>query len=348
MSRKSEPPTPKRLRDARKKGQVSRSKEVSSTALLVALFSLFWLAGNYPIDRLKEAILLPTRYYTLPFEEALTPVFWGILKAVILLTFPALLLVIVVAMVVEFLQVGFIFAFETIKPDLKKINPVQGLKKIFSLKNLVELIKSILKISFLGIMIYWVIKDSIDPLLKIPYLGVNGIIPVLGEILKRFILYTAVVYIIIAIFDYFYQKYEYLKGLKMSREEVLREYKEMEGDPQIKGRRKQLHRELSLNSMIQSVKKASVVVTNPEHLAIALFYDREETKLPLILAKGKNLLAKRIVEIAREEGIPIMQNVPLAHSLFDNGEINQYIPSDLLEPVAEVLRWVQQLKSSQD
>ena len=152
-------------------------------------------------------------------------------------------------------------------------------------------------------------------------------------------------FIVIAVADYAFQKRQYLKKLMMTKEEVKREYKESEGDPMIKSKRRQLHRELMTNNMLQNVRRASVVVTNPTRIAVALIYDGEETPLPLIAAKGENLLARRIIEIAREEGIPVMENVPLARALHQNGEIDRYIPSDLIEPVAEVLRWVQSLQA---
>jgi type III secretion protein U len=150
-------------------------------------------------------------------------------------------------------------------------------------------------------------------------------------------------YVAIAGFDYFFQRYQYIKQLKMSKDEVKREYKESEGDPQIKGKRRQLHQELLANDTMQRTRKATVVVTNPTHLAVAIYYDEKDNVLPTVLAKGEDHLAQRMKAVAREEGIPIMENVPLARALYANVPVDRYIPSDLIEPMAEVLRWVKEL-----
>ncbi len=344
MSDKTEQPTPKRLRDARKKGQVSKSKETTSAILIICLYAVIWIGYPWYLKNFKELILLPTNYYGQRFQDALKPVLDGVLMKIIFLTLPALAVVIIFGLAAEFFQAGFLFSFEPMKPDLKKLNPAQNIKKIVSLKNVVELIKSIIKISFIGFVLYMIIKSAMDPLLKMPYLTTQHIPLLLGSIMKKLVIFSSIAFGVIAAFDFFYQKYEYIKGLKMTKDEVKKEYKEMEGDPLIKSKRKQLHREIIMNDTIQKVKKASVLITNPRHIAVALFYDEDETKLPVVIAKGENLLAKKMIEIAKEEGIPIMQNVPLAHDLYDNVDIDQYITSDLIEPVAEVLRWIQQLK----
>ena len=155
------------------------------------------------------------------------------------------------------------------------------------------------------------------------------------------------VYVVIALADFGYQRFAYKKDLMMSKDEVKREYKESEGDPHIKGHRKHLHQELMMSGMVEKTRKASVVVTNPTHFAVALYYDDDKTPLPIVLAKGADLIAKRMIEIAREEGIPVMQNIPLARALYANAQLDQYIPSDLLEPVAEVLRVVRQVAQGQ-
>lgn len=344
MSEKTEQPTAKKLRDARKKGQVARSKEVSSAAGIIGLFAFIWLAWDLIIDNLKDLVLLPTAFYQVPFAQALPEVLDGVITKFLSISIPVVLAAMIVGILANFFQVGVLFAFESVKPDLKKLDPVQGVKKIFSMNNLFELLKSVLKISFLAFLLWMVIKESVDSLLKIPYYGVCGIAVVLPAILKKVAIFTSFAFMVVAVFDFFFQKHQHIKKLKMSKDEVKREYKEMEGDPLIKGKRKQLHRELAMQDTVQKARKASVVVTNPTRLAVALFYDKEKTKLPVILTKGEDLLAKRIIEVAREEGIPIMQNVPLAQDLYEHGQIDQYIPSELIQPVAEVLRWVQQLK----
>ncbi len=242
-------------------------------------------------------------------------------------------------------QIGPLLIFEPLKPDLSKLSPAQGIKKIFSLKNLIEFVKSVLKVVFLAVLLYQVIKGAIDPLLKLPYAGLSGILELLAPIMKTFAINVCLAYAVVAAVDYFFQKRQHLKGLRMSKDEVKREFKEMEGNPEIKGKRKQLHREMVMHDTVQKTRKSTVLVTNPTHYAIAIVYDEEKTKLPVVVAKGEGLLAKRMIEVAQEENIPVMRNVPLAHALFEQVEMDQYIPTDLLEPVAEVLRWVQSLQT---
>jgi type III secretion protein U len=170
-----------------------------------------------------------------------------------------------------------------------------------------------------------------------------SIFPAAGSLFASLIFRVAPVFLAVAAFDYFFQRWQYVKGLRMSKDEVKREYKEMEGDPQIKGKRKQLHQEMAMSNTLANVRKAQVVVTNPTQVAVALMYDEEKTPLPVIVGMGEGQLARRIVEIAREEGIPVMQNVPLARALLQDGVENEYIPADLIKPVAEVLLWVQSL-----
>lgn len=340
---KTEQPTPKRLREAREKGNVVHSKEVSSTALILAMFWYLWVSLPDTVEKLKQMILLPVPFMAAPFGQALDATLEGLIWIAITLTIPPLGVAIVIGFFSSFLQTGPLLASESVKPDLKKLNPIEGLKKIFSKKNLIEVLKSLIKIFFIGWVLYQVVAGGLDELLKSPWCGMNCLLGVMGAQLRRLVVDTAPVFLIIAGVDYFLQRRLYMKDMMMSKDEVKREYKEMEGDPHIKGKRRQLSQELLTNDTLQKTRKATVLVTNPHHVAVALFYEAEKTPLPVVLAKGENLIAKRMIEIAREEGIPIMGNVPLARALLENGQLNQYIPSDLIEPVAEVLRWVAQL-----
>lgn len=343
MSEKTEQPTSKKFRDARNKGQVAKSKEIPTAAIIVGLYAFIWIFWDFYLDGFKELMLLPAACYDMPFKEALTFALHGALTKFITLSAPIVGLAMVLGLVANYAQIGVLFSFESIKPDMNKINPTEGLKKIFSMNNLIELIKSVVKILFLGYLIYKVIRGAIDPLTRIPLGGIDQLLTLLGAITKKIAIFSSGAFILVAVADHFLQKFQHTKKLKMTKDEVKKEHKEMEGDPIIKGKRKQLHRELAMNNAVEKSRKASVIVTNPTRLAIALFYDKEDGQLPVILAKGENLLAKRIVEVAREEGIPIMQNIPLARNLFEHGQVEHYIPSDLIEPVAEVLRWVRQM-----
>lgn len=344
MSDKTEKPTPKKLRDARKKGQVAYSKDFTQTILILAIFGYFIGNGPSMLQSLATIVTIPGQVVDLPFHMALDLVVNEIKRYALGIILPVLILILVIGIFADAMQVGVNFAFEAIKPSGKKLNIANNAKNIFSKKNLVEFLKSIVKVTFLSFLIFLVLRGALDGLMRVPPGGVSGVLDVLGKLVVQIMAYTAVAYVIIAAFDFAYNRFHFIKQLMMTKEEVKREYKEMEGDPHIKGARKQLHQELMMNSMIEQTRKASVVITNPTHIAVALRYDQDETPLPVVLAKAQNLLAKRIIEVAQEEGIPIMRNVPLAHALYETAEINQYIPSDLIEPVAEVLRWIQQME----
>lgn len=343
MSDKTEKPTAKKLREARRKGQVAYSKDFTQTILLLVVFGYFIGAGTSIMQELMALVRLPGQVVDLPFTIALDALMTETARVAIAVLAPILLIVVTVGIFADMLQVGINFAFEAIKPSGKKLNVAANAKNLFSKKNLIEFLKNIVKVVFLSVLIFLVVQSSLDTLIKVPPGGISSIIKALGALVVDVMAYTAVAYIIVAAFDFLFQRSQHTKQLMMSKDEVKREYKEMEGDPHIKGKRKQLHQELMAASMIQQTRKASVVITNPTHIAIAVFYDKDETPLPVIMAKAEGALAHRIMEVAAEEGIPIMRNVPLARALFDQGELNQYVPSELLEPVAEVLRWVQEI-----
>ena len=234
-----------------------------------------------------------------------------------------------VALVANLGQVGILFAFKGAMPKLENVSPSKWFQKVFSMKNLVEFLKNIIKVTVLGVTVWVVMRDHLPTLFAIQRGTIWTMWEVLGMAVKDLLLMAAGVFCVIAAVDYLFQK---------------REYKEMEGDPQVKGKRKQLHQEMLSQNALGNVRKAKVLVTNPTHYAVALDYEKDRTPLPVILAKGEGFLAQRMIRVAQEEGIPIMRNVPLARSLFENGTENAYIPKDLIGPVAEVLRWVQSLQ----
>ncbi|WP_009965794.1 type III secretion system export apparatus subunit SctU [Verrucomicrobium spinosum] len=344
MSEKNEPPTPKKLRDARKKGQVAKSQDVGTAALTIASFVTIGIMWPSMVEQAKELILLPVQYYDKPFQQGSMELMLAIGRKVLLMSLPILMVVMVVGLAAGFGQIGFMLTFEPLKPELKKLNPMDKAKQIFSMKSLVELLKSTIKVGVIGIIIYYVTKASLDPLTRLPYGGEESVLTALQPMIKALTMNVVMAYIIIAAADFFFQKYQHIKQLKMSKDEVKREYKESEGNPEIKGKRKQLAQEAAQSDTMGRTRKASVVVTNPTHLAIAIYYDENDDKMPRVLAKGEDHVARRMVEVAREEGIPVMQHVPLARALYENVDIDRFVPSDLIEPMAEVLRWVQEWK----
>jgi type III secretion protein U len=341
---KTEEATPKKLRDAREKGKVSMSKDIVSTALMITIFGFFWAMFETSLARLKALMLLPSRIYTMNFFQAYKLMMSQFTLDIMHICIPLLGLVALTGVMAAFFQVGPIFATEPLKPDFKKLNPFEKVKQIFALKNFVEFIKSALKVFALMYVVYFVIKGLIDPLIKLPFLGIDGVLPLLEIILKRYVFLILIVYVFIAAADFFFQRWNFTKEMKMTKDEVKREYKEMEGSPEVKGKRKQLHREYVEENTMQNTKQSSVLVTNPTHYAIAIRYKEEETKLPMVMAKGEGYTALRMIEAAKEANIPIMRNVPLAHALYEQANIDQYIPSDLIDPIAEVLRWVRDLQ----
>jgi type III secretion protein U len=341
---KTEEPTPKKLRDAREKGQVAQSRDATSTALLIVLFAYIAAMWHPALVRLKAEFDLIPRLYDRPFDEALPLLLTAIAGDVAAILGPLLILVVLTAVLAGFLQVGPVLALEPVKPSLDKINPMAALKKMFSLKNLIEFAKAILKTLFLGALVYLLIRNSIPVLVQVPYGGRAATIAVLAQLLFQMAIYTVLAFLVVAAADMLVQRYLHKKQLRMTKDEVKREYKENEGDPHIKSKRKQLHRELLQGGMVERSRKATVMVTNPTHLAIALRYEENETPLPVVLAKGEGILALRMIEVAVAENIPVLENVPLAHDLMDRGTLDQAIPSELIAPVAEVLRWVGELK----
>ena len=341
---KTEQPTPKRLRDAREKGQVAKSNELVSTAMIIALFGYLWMNGDLVIEQLKELIIAASVFEGNDFLFELERIGWSIFKLSLHVLAPILIVAVVTAIASNYVQVGTLFSLEAVKPSLSKINPAKKLKQMFSKKNLFEFGKSLLKVVFLSLLIYMVIKNNVPLLLQLPHCNLDCILPVLGHLLKQLIIYTALAFIIVAALDFTFQKFQHIKELKMTKEEVKREYKEMEGSPEIKSRRRSMHHEL-LNSQVESeVKRSSVIVTNPTRVAVGLYYEEEETALPIVTIKGENLRAEQIIKIAKREGIPVMQNIPLARNLMASANPYEYIPSDLIEPVAEVLRLVRDLE----
>ncbi len=339
---KTEQPTQKRITDSRKKGQVANSKDVTSTALLISIFYYLGSFGGYLIDQMISLFSLPALFYTMPFQQAADQVYCGVVKVIIATTFPLMFIVMVVGVAANVAQVGFLMAYDSIMPNFEKLDPMAKLKNMFSVKNIVELLKSALKISFLTTLLYMMIRDLIDPMLKIPFSGVSAFLQSLKPVLKTFVYNVGSAYVVVAFIDLIFQRKNHIKELMMTKDEVKREYKESEGDPHIKGKRKQLQRELlSGDSPVAKTKKATVLVTNPTHYAVAILYDGGvETPLPVVLGKGSGELAQKMKEAAAEAGVPIMENVSLAQALFSLAEVDNYIPRDLIEPVAEVIRWV--------
>jgi type III secretion protein U len=348
MSEKTEYPTSKKLRKAREDGQVAHSKDFTQTVLILALFGYMLSSAERIFKGFAEIMLLPVGVMGMKFEDAVNIVMTTLVRDAVWILLPFLGIVIGVGLFIEMLQTGMLFAFKAMLPSAKKLNVLNNVKNVVSIKNLVEFLKSNLKIAFLSALIYFLLRDALPTLMTLPVAGISGVGVAVGMLLKAMIVNVAVAYVVIALADFAWQRHQHVKGLMMSKEEIKQEFKEAEGDPHIKHKRKHLHQEMLQQGAVQSTRKASVVITNPTHLAIAIQYDKDKTPLPVVVAKGEGNLAERMVRAAREEGIPVLQNIPLAHALMDTAALDQYIPSELIEPVAAVLRLVQDMQREQE
>ncbi|MCC8191015.1 MAG: type III secretion system export apparatus subunit SctU [Planctomycetes bacterium] len=344
---KTEQPTDKKLRDAREQGQIAKSQEVPAAAVVLVMFLLVWVGFDFFCDEIKAAMLLAADSLALPFEDAVGMVVGAVARLFLLTAVPAVLLAAAAGTVGHIAQSGLLFAFKAAMPKLDKLNPKQWFSKVFSLKNLVEFLRSLVKIAVVCVVFYLVFMAALPEIIRLPGHGLAGVDALLRLVMRRTASYCLAAFAGIAVLDWLFQRQQYLKENMMSKEDVKNEYKEMEGDPQIKGQRRQLHQEMAMNEQAAAVRQADVLITNPTHLAIAIEYKEGKTPLPVILSKGEGHLAKRMIQVAEEAGVPIMRNVPLAHDLWEQGQELEYIPSGLIEPVAEVLRWLRELRDGE-
>ena len=343
---KTEQPTSKRLRDSRRKGDVAHSKDFTQTLLILALLGYMSFNGSNITESLGRLLLIPSTLTGMPFSIALPTALQAALKEAVGLVLPFILIVLLVGIFSEYLQVGIVLSFEKIKPSGKKLNILANLKNTFSKRNLVESLKSIIKIVFLCALVTIVVRRDLPELMTIPRAGLEALGEAVGSMMRTLLINVAVVYVIIALADFVWQRMQYRKKLMMSKDEIKKEYKESEGDPHIKHKRKHLHQEMVMQGGAKPVRKSTVVITNPTHLAVALYYKRGDTPLPQVIAKGADAAAEEIKREAREAGVPIMENIPLARALWSSTQIDQFIPGELFEPVAEVLRLVRTLTES--
>jgi type III secretion protein U len=340
---KTEQPTDKKLRDARQRGQVTKSADVTTT--IVTLFVLTATAALFHsgVKNFQDLFSAGLAVANDDAAAAFGMITGKSLQTLLSLVLPLGLACIVGVLAGSYLQVGFLFAFEAMKPDLNKLNPVEGVKKIFSLKNLMEFVKSLLKVSVLSILLYYIIKDSIDPLMKLPLTDISSVPDIFEKMFLLFLLPFMGVYIVVAAADYFLQRFLFMRDMKMTKDEVKREYKQQEGSPEIKGQRKSLHREMINEDTVGKTKNATVLVTNPTHYAVGLYYEAGKTKLPIVTVKGVDSLAFRMIEVAEDNQVPVVQSARIARHLYDNVNLNDFIPNEMLAPVAEILKWVQTL-----
>lgn len=350
---KTEQPTSKKLKDSRKEGQVAKSREIGNCVILLALFLILkvWVSklGTGFLETFQAV------YNKIPeISKSRGGVdqvgMWGLLQDIIqqLMTvlLPILLIAFAVAFIADLVQVKWAPTTKTLKPKFSKLSPVKGIKKIFSKQALVELLKSVLKIALITYIVYSTLKDSIGLIFLIFDMPLMQAIGNIGNIVINLGIKISMFYIVIAGADFIYQKWKFNEDMKMTKQEVKDEFKNAEGDPQIKGKIRQKMREVSQRRMMQAVPQADVVITNPTHYAVALRYEPDKYDAPYIVAKGEDYLAQKIKEVARENHVEIVENKPLARMLYHNVDLGAQVPPELFQAVAEVLAMVYSMRGT--
>lgn len=347
---KTEQPTAKKMYDARRKGQVVQSKDLSSAVSLLLVFVGLSAFSGFLIDEMigyyhfvmNLTVDTASLFTTNGINQFISETLLFILK----LSLPLLVVALVSGVFMIYVQVGFLFTTETLKPKLEKINPIKGMKNLFSSRAVVELLKSILKAVLILYISFTYIQDHMSDILKTLVLDFNSIMKIMWDITFGVVLRCSIVLFVLAVFDYAYKRWKNRKELMMSKQEVKDEYKQSEGDPQLKAKIKEKQRSLAISRMMQEVPKADVIITNPTHFAVALKYDTNAGDAPLVVAKGQDLVAQNIKRIGTENNVPIVENKPLAQTLYKTVQIGNFIPPDLYEAVAEVLAYVYSLKNT--
>jgi len=344
---RTESATPKRLEEMREKGQVAKSREVPSIAVLIASLLVFYFLGSQMIQEFMELMRWSfSSSGTLELKEVNMQ--WLLLEYVkrcMRIITPLLVAVVAVGCVSNYLQVGFIFSFDPLVPKLSKLDPLKGFSRLVSKEALVELVKSIFKIVVVGYVTYLTVRDELPHIIPTMNMEVWALMSYIGNVCFKIIVRTSWVLIVLALLDYTFQKWNFQQESKMTKQEVRDEFKQREGDPLIKSRVRQVQRELARKRMMEAVPKADVVITNPVHVAVAMEYNAHEMGAPKVTAKGARLIAERIKEIARTHQIPIVENKPLAQALFKSVKIGQEVPVVFYKAVAGILAYVYRLKN---
>lgn len=343
---RTEKPTPKRRTDARRKGNVAHSADVSSAAVLLFSLLVFFFAGPWMCRHLTAFMReMLQGMGSFQVDDASAPLLLAfVLRQAGWILLPLMLAVWAGGAAANAAQVGFVISEEALSPKFSKLNPILGMRRFLSLRSLVELVKSLVKILTVGGIAYIQIRREAEGMPRLIDAGVGDILAVMGRASLWIGLYTCMGLLLLAGLDYLFQRWRHERDLKMSRQEVKEENRQMEGDQQIKARIRRTQMEMSRRRMMQAVPQASVVVANPEHLAIAIRYDSKKMAAPVVTAKGADRIARRIKEIAREHAVPVVENKPLARTLYKTVDIGRAIPADLYRAVAEVLAYVYRLK----
>lgn len=350
MAQKSEKATPKKLRDARKKGQVAKAQDFPSAfTFLVSIFGTLAMATFF-FEQVAGYMLWCFRQVGSQggIEGKLAGACYQGILIILETSWPIMVIVCCVGVLISFLVNGPVFSFEPMKFDLKKLNPVEGIKQKFKLKVLVELLKSIAKVTGAAIIISLIMWHSLPEIIMAVTMPVIGGAIVAQNFIVKAAVQVGIFFLFVALFDLAFQKKNFAKEMMMEKFEVKQEMRDTEGDPLIKGKRKELFREIAYQEGPSSARRARAIITNPTHIAVALKYNPGDDVTPSILTMGQGPVAEQIIKIGLENKIPIMRNVDLARKLFAKGVISQYIPEDTYQAVAEILKWIEALEENPD
>jgi type III secretion YscU/HrpY family protein len=353
---KTEKPTAKKLQDARKKGDVSKSKEVTSTVVLVVWLGMGALALGYAGRRIAE--LFESLFVTVQrgwlhtgFAGAVRELGAQATDAGLMLVAMLVVPAVAVGLLVEFLQAGPVLSFEKMTPKLDSLNPVEGIKRMFSADNLVEVVKALAKTALLFVIGWLVVRAALPQMVGLarsPEVPLQAMGALTWSLTVQALAWTLAIFALVSVLDVAWQKHSYTKKLMMSLRDIKQEMKESEGDPYIKMQRRRTQREWSQQSSQQAARGANVLVVNPTHIAIAIDYDRETCPVPTIAAKGENEVALAMREAAQEAGVPVVRNIPLARDLLARAEEGDVVPQDLFDIIAEVILWAREVRAEID
>lgn len=344
---KTEKATPKKRKDAREKGQVKKSTEVVTSCMLMGLFGVLRIMGPQMMTTtmgMLKRYLSGSAFVTLDVGGIVNVLMHAVFTFFIVMA-PLFGGAVIIAVLANYVQIGWLFSSKALEPKFDRMNPLSGLKRMFSIQSLYELMKAVFKLIIVIVIAYLQVKSHMPLILRTMTMGaMESIKPIFVAICNTCFTISGAL-AVFSIVDYVYQWFKYEKDLKMSKYEVKTEFKQMEGDPQIKSKRQQKHREMAAKRMMQSVPDADVVITNPTHYAVAIKYDEEIKDAPIVLAKGQDRLAQRIKEIAAEHNIEIVENVEVARALYASCEVGSEIPTNLYQSVAEILAFVYKMKN---
>lgn len=346
---RTEEPTQHRRDELKKDGQISQSKELGGALLLLVSTGALYASTRWSIrglfvlfhDLFSDMNRIVARDWS---PEYIGNVARHIFTAVLYILAPVMLTALVISVLASFMQTGFVWTTKPLEPDLERVNPLSGLKRIFSPESLFEMFKAFFKLTVVGSLLYFAVKKRVIETSNIWSLEASGLAVVFGQHLFHILFLIGFSMFVLAMIDFGFQKFRYEQKIRMTKQEAKEERREQDGNPQIKARIRSVQRQIASRKMMDAVRTADVVITNPTHIAVALIYDRENMFAPKVVAKGADFMAEQIKRIAREAGVPCVENVPLARAMFKALKIGQFISRDLYNAVAEVLAYVYRLK----